>query len=353
MLHGLPICYSLPAMCPEWEIRNRIVAATVNRRHEIDLKAAILFESMLSYFNIAQEAIDSVLQALDGSQEQTTDSNGIPNPPEDVVQHLSALSHEEFERHIGSILSAATNLGLAYEHFFGLMNVMSRSEICSSTGAVTLGLVELLEALPRDVQDDLSRAYEQTPYHDFEIELGAVPLKKDTDESKSTNNDLHTTLTYWEEGGLIGNRLNQLVDASQRSTKRIFLPYRTILALDRMIDKVLKPKIGRSYTTIEENYANYVKGPVLSWIDEEIVVSLPRRLGRNLEAKWKPSLTTVIRIREAGTNDWRFGFETPLNTCSFVDLTPDTSYELALSQKNEQGESERRTEEFKTGPQKV
>ena len=48
----------------------------------------------------------------------------------------------------------------------------------------------------------------------------------------------------------------------------------------------------------------------------------------------------VIRIREAGTEQWSFGFETPFPGCTFVDLKPDTEYELQVRAKNVSGEGE-------------
>ena len=48
----------------------------------------------------------------------------------------------------------------------------------------------------------------------------------------------------------------------------------------------------------------------------------------------------VIRIREAGTGQWNFGFETPIPGCTFVDLKPDAEYELQIRAKGVSGEGE-------------
>ena len=72
--------------------------------------------------------------------------------------------------------------------------------------------------------------------------------------------------------------------------------------------------------------------------------------GSVVEASWKPGLTYVVRIREAGTEPWSFGFETPLTHFSFVDLKPDTEYELQLCSRNAAGEGEPQLIRIKTGP---
>ena len=79
-------------------------------------------------------------------------------------------------------------------------------------------------------------------------------------------------------------------------------------------------------------------GPEIQWDGKTWLVTLPVENGKVLEAKWEPGLTYVIRIREAGTQDWSFGFETPIATCTFVDLKPDTEYELQVRAKNAAGE---------------
>ena len=75
-----------------------------------------------------------------------------------------------------------------------------------------------------------------------------------------------------------------------------------------------------------------------------------RQDGKALEANWKPGLTYVIRIREAGTEEWSFGFETPLTHCSVVDLKPGTEYEMQVRAKNAAGEGEPRLVRIRTNP---
>ena len=79
--------------------------------------------------------------------------------------------------------------------------------------------------------------------------------------------------------------------------------------------------------------------PEIKWEAKTWFVTLPVEHGKVLEAKWEPGLTYVIRIRESGTDQpWSFGFETPIPSCTFVDLKPDTEYELQVRARNAAGE---------------
>ena len=78
--------------------------------------------------------------------------------------------------------------------------------------------------------------------------------------------------------------------------------------------------------------------PEIRWDGKTWFVTLPVENGKLLEAKWEPGLTYVIRIRERGTDQpWSFGFETPVPSCTFVDLKPDTEYELQAAPRTPPG----------------
>ena len=79
-------------------------------------------------------------------------------------------------------------------------------------------------------------------------------------------------------------------------------------------------------------------GPEIKCDGKTWSVTLPVENGKVLEAKWDPVLTYVVRIREAGTEHWGFGFESPIQSCTFVDLKPDTEYELQVRARNAAGE---------------
>ena len=78
--------------------------------------------------------------------------------------------------------------------------------------------------------------------------------------------------------------------------------------------------------------------PRTEWKDNQWSVTLPLEDGRVVNATWKPGLTYVVRIREAGAEDWSFGFETPIATFTFIDLKPDTEYEVQVRSRNATGE---------------
>ena len=79
-------------------------------------------------------------------------------------------------------------------------------------------------------------------------------------------------------------------------------------------------------------------------------MSLRGKLGQTLEARWNPTVTSIVGIRESGTGAWSPGFETPFNMCSFVDLQFDAEYDLLVTQENDAGESEPEITMIKTGP---
>ena len=90
--------------------------------------------------------------------------------------------------------------------------------------------------------------------------------------------------------------------------------------------------------------------PLIQWDGDNWLVRLPVQDGNLLEAKWKPGLSYVVRIREAGTDAWSFGFETPLTHFSFIDLKPDTEYEMQVRAKNAAGEGEPNLIRMRTNP---
>ena len=72
--------------------------------------------------------------------------------------------------------------------------------------------------------------------------------------------------------------------------------------------------------------------PDIKWDGKTWFVTLPVEDGKVLEAKSEPGLTYVIRIRQRGTDQsWSFGFETPIPSCTFVDLKPDVALGLGLA----------------------
>ncbi len=91
--------------------------------------------------------------------------------------------------------------------------------------------------------------------------------------------------------------------------------------------------------------------PEIKWDGKTWFVTLPVEHGKLLEAKWEPGFTYVVRIRKAGTGGpWSFGFATPIPGCTFVDLKPDTEYEVQVRAKNAAGEGEPAYLRMRTDP---
>ena len=91
-------------------------------------------------------------------------------------------------------------------------------------------------------------------------------------------------------------------------------------------------------------------GPRIRWDGRECAVTLPMAGGGNLEAKWTPETTYVVRIREVGTGEWSFGFETPVAGATFRSLLPDTEYEMEFRVRGSSGEGDPVHARFRTGP---
>ena len=90
--------------------------------------------------------------------------------------------------------------------------------------------------------------------------------------------------------------------------------------------------------------------PSVKWDGNTIAVVLPKQEGGAIEAQWKPGVTYVVRVREAGSSKWLFGFETPLTHAGVVELKPNTEYEFSITAKNAAGESKPAITRARTNP---
>ena len=68
--------------------------------------------------------------------------------------------------------------------------------------------------------------------------------------------------------------------------------------------------------------------PKIKWEDNQWSVTLPLEDGRVVDATWKPGVTYVVRIREAGGEGLELRLRNPDHQLPFIDLKPDTEYEL-------------------------
>ena len=82
------------------------------------------------------------------------------------------------------------------------------------------------------------------------------------------------------------------------------------------------------------------RSPTITWDGKTWHASLPVDDGQTIDARWELSVTYVIRIREKGPGPWGPGFETPLATCTFVDLEPGVEYEVEIRPKTADGEGD-------------
>ena len=95
--------------------------------------------------------------------------------------------------------------------------------------------------------------------------------------------------------------------------------------------------------------------PPVSWDGRtrtfSIVLDGLKDIEGGIEAQWSPLITYVVRIRKVGTTEWSVGFETPLTGCGFVDLQPDTEYEMEVRSKNAHGRSGPVSIKVRTNPE--
>jgi len=300
-----------------------------------------LYEMAVSFFDMARENLDQFLQAIDGYRGLEVDSQGLPEAPNHVVEKIKDLPPGMVIAYVGACFSATTSLGLAYVHAFRLLGFLVHNRDPLPANAATPHLVKLFDALPYPTQQALCEIYGKVTAHDFEMEIasGQFPEERE-DATPEKSQSFRATLAYWESRGLLQDSHRSLFGAGGKSILRLFIPFRSILILDKIIAEQIAPQLGTTHETVGQRMAKFDKGPVLKWDQDRIHVVLPRRLGRTLDASWKPAITSVVRIRESGTEAWSLGFETPFNRHSFVGLKPGAEYEVQVTHKNDAGEGE-------------
>ncbi len=295
----------------------------------------------VSFFDMAKDNLEQFLNAIDGYREMEVDSRGRPGPPNHVASKIKDLPPDMMAAYVGACLSATTTLGLSYVHAFRLPGLLARNGDPLPASAATPNPVALFDALPPATRQALCAPDGRVKAHDVEMEItaGYFPeVREDAGPEKSQ--DLRGTLAHWQSRGLLHDSHRSLFGSGVQSTLRLFIPYRSILVLDRILAEQIAPQGGATYETVDRRMARHDEGPVLKWDGDRIQVELPKRLGRTLEARWQPGITSVARIRKRGTSVWSPGFETVLNRCGFVDLEPKTEYEIQLTHKSEVGEGE-------------
>ena len=311
-----------------------------------------LYEMVISFFEAARQTLDPVLEAIGGYEDLGLLDDGRPEPPDVVMRKFGELSPVDHARHLGACLSATTNLGLAYVHSFRLLSFIARGKDSLPRNATKPDLAKLYDALPSELRDELARIYMQVGSHDLEMEMSAGPLPpRTTNDDEDGTKGFRSQLAYWQRRGLLHESHLSLAVLPDRPVTRFFIPLRSVLILDRILAEHVAPKLGRRYQKMDEQLSSHTANPKLEWKEDMIHVSLPDKLGRTLEARWKPTVTSVVRIRELGTEPWGPGFETPFNNCSFVDLKPETEYEMQVTHRNDAGEGPPAVLTIKTQPE--
>lgn len=317
------------------------------------LHVPFLYEMVVSFFEAAREALDPVLQAIDGYRVLDTDEHGVPAAPDYLVRKFAELPQGQQFRYIGACLRATTNLGLAYVHSFRLLSLLTVGEDALPRNATRPHLAKLYDALPTSIRDELSEMNGQVGSHDFEMELSLGPPPSDRGESDSSSGrSFRQQLAYWQSRGMLQESHLLLATNGAASVIRLLIPLRSMLVMDGILADQIAPRLGLSYKTMDEWMSSRTEDPRLEWDGKTISVSIPDKLGRILGAKWNPMGTSVIRIRESDADEWSPGFETPFNMCTFVDLKPNTEYEVKVTHKNAAGESEPAISRMKTSSAK-
>lgn len=314
--------------------------------------APFLYEMVVSFFEAAREALDPVLEEIDGYRALETDEHGKPAAPDHLMKKFAELPQGQHFRCVGASLRATTNLGLAYLHSFRLLSLLTVGEDALPRNVTRPHLAKLYDALPKPIRDELSETNDRVGSHDFEMELSFGPPKSDKSERDSSGGrTFRQTLAYWQSRGMLQESHLLLENYGLGTVIHLLIPLRSMLVMDGILATQIAPRLGRKYKTMDECMSSRTEHPRLEWDGETISVSLPDKLGRILEAKWNPTVTSVIRIRESDSDEWSPGFETPFNLCTFLDLKPNTEYEVKLTHKNAAGESEPAITRMKTRSQ--
>ncbi len=276
-------------------------------------------------------------------------------PPDHVARRVSEFPVSAIVGQFGTCLSVTTNLGLAGVHSFRLLSFLTQNKDALPASTCTPHLAKLIDALPSASRKALCDIYNQANSHDLEMEISTdkVPERNGNNSWPGGERDFRSTHAYWQLMAMMHESHLSLFGVGNASTIRIIVPLGSLLGLDQIIADQIAPRLDGTYVTIAQRMANHAKGPLLKWNRGMINVSLPKRLGRTLEANWKPGVTSVVRIRETGAEAWSPGFETPFNMCSFVGLKPSTKYDLRLTHKNDVGESEPTVTTVETTPSEL
>ena len=85
-----------------------------------------LYEMVIAFFTTARTILGPVLEDIDGFRSLELEPDGRPTRPEHVAYRLAKLPPTVVAHHVGSCMTATTNLGLAYVHTLRLLNFLAQ-----------------------------------------------------------------------------------------------------------------------------------------------------------------------------------------------------------------------------------
>ena len=300
------------------------------------------FAMIHSFLKAAVDALDDPVFTQVGAREPIdTDDSGRPRAPDALVRRVGRLQPQEGARLVSSSCVAAVNLGCAYEHAFKLINHIETGKDMSLRPEEGKRLDRLYDELPDSVRSELDAVYQDVKSHEFEIEeaFGAQPGTFTDYREGAGSSAFGRQLNYWQSNDLLRGTHEKYADPDVPFHARILIPLRSVEIVDRILSDVLAPRLGLQYTRLTREVP-LSEQPKVEWKDATLFVSLPDKRGRVISASWKPTVTSVVRIRRVGDEKWSIGFETPLNGCSFVGLEAGVEYDVKVTHKNAAGESE-------------
>ncbi|MCY4656009.1 MAG: hypothetical protein OXC80_04240 [Gammaproteobacteria bacterium] len=322
-------------------------------RSKLKSHIPFVYEMILSFFESARESLEPFILKF-GHEFSIAMANGdTSKAPDQFIDIFGKLPPFHRIKFISACLTSTTNLGLAYVHALRLLVMLSggTDPIAGPTRShKKILLVDLFDALAEDTRLKLDKSYEKVNSIDLEMDIvpGSHPPEW-REEAKSHPVDFRQLLVDWDKRDLL-QESHSLLQDFEETLFRFLIPFRSMYILDLMIKTSIAPQLGVEYTSISKQDFGKKARPKVSWDGSTFGVSLPSRLGGTIEATWKVNSTSVIRIRETGTEEWSPGFVTPFDNCTFADLKPDTEYEVSLSYLTDTVESNPIVKETRTKP---
>ena len=296
------------------------------------------FGLVYSFLRAAVDALDDSVFSETGAHEPLgTDELGKPRPPDEFYRRVTKLNQADASKLVASSCVAGISIGHAYEHAFKLLHHIETGSNPGPSGEEQLGLDRLYDLLPQRVRDDLDAVYVSVKSHELAFEEkfdNPDPWTEKRGGVGSTR--FRQDLNYWESQNLLRGHA-KYADADLPFEAQFLIPLRSLEIVDRILADVLAPRLNLRYTRFTGDEPPK-DNPNVKWENGRITASLPVR-HRLVEASWEPTVTSVIRVREVGEEEWSVGFETPLNACGFVGLRPGVQYEVQVTYKGEAGES--------------